>query len=100
MVLAGSGDKIHEDLLEVFTPQVSTVATSTVVEQISAEIAALKTLLESQQKQLSQRKKASRSAHHSRRSSPARPVTTQHQSTTLCWYHSRFQAATRICQPP
>ncbi|XP_019850781.1 PREDICTED: uncharacterized protein LOC109581259 [Amphimedon queenslandica] len=110
MVLAGSGDEIHEDLdklatladkiLQVSTPQVSTVATFTEVEQLSAEIAALKTLLESQQKQSSQRKTASRSAHHSRRSSPARPVTTQHQSTTLCWYHSRFQAAARKCQPP
>uniref|UniRef100_A0A1X7V413 Integrase catalytic domain-containing protein n=1 Tax=Amphimedon queenslandica TaxID=400682 RepID=A0A1X7V413_AMPQE len=64
MVLAGSGDEIHEDLdklatladkiLQVSTPQVSTVATFTEVEQLSAEIAALKTLLESQQKQSSQ----------------------------------------------
>ena len=113
MILAGSGDDVNKDLdklaaladkvLDVSTPLVSAVATSTAVEELRAEIAALKTLVESQQKQSSQqprRKTTPRSAYHSRNSSPARPVTTQPKDNTLCWYHSRFKAAAKKCQSP
>lgn len=103
MILAGSGDDVNKDLdklaaladkvLDVSTPLVSAVATSTAVEELRAEIAVLKTLVESQQKQSSQqprRNTTPRSAHHCRNSSPARPVTTQ----------PKFRAAAKKCQSP
>lgn len=101
MILAGSGDDVNKDLdklaaladkvLDVSTPLVSAVATSTAVEELRAEIAVLKTLVESQQKQSSQQprqKTTPRSTHHSCNSSPARPATTQPKDNTLCWYQS------------
>ena len=64
MILAGSGDDVNKELdklaaladkvLDVSTPLVSAVPTSTAVEELRAEIAVLKTLVKSQQKHSSQ----------------------------------------------
>ena len=99
MVLASKESDSLEDLatladrvMEVATPQLSTIDTSslsTEVEQLRAEVATLKTHFKS----FSPPPTFPRSSKR-RSPSPARP------RDGLCWYHARFAEKARKCQQP
>ena len=78
-----------DQIMEVATPSISNVTTSTEVEQLRVEIADLKKLVPKAQHQ-----HRSPSQRQSRSPSPSIP------NKESCRYHQRFVSSARKCQPP
>ena len=107
MVLASSPESVGIDDLATLADRITEVATSTSsvssveqpsqvsseLNQLRAEVADLRKLLQSSNRY----HRRSRSATPSRRSSSPAP---SRSSMDLCWYHSRFGDAARKCRSP
>ena len=95
MVLASTPDtgslndlaQLADKIMEVATPSVSSVHTSTEFEHLRQEVAELKMLIQT----LKQPKRR----FHGHSSSPAPP-----RQQVLCWYHSKFGDNAKKCKPP
>ena len=83
-----------DQIMEVATPSISNVTTSTEVEQLRVEIADLKKLVQSLLIPKAQHQHRSPSQRQSRSPSPSIP------NKESCRYHQRFVSSARKCQPP
>ena len=97
MVLASTPDtgnitdlaQLADKVMEVASPSVSGITTTTELEQLRQEVAELKAML--QTLQLAKRPPRRRSP------SPAPP---HRQAHDVCWYHAKFRDAAQKCKPP
>lgn len=95
MVLASTPDtgslddlaQLADKIMEVATPSVSSVHTSTEFEHLRQEVAELKMLIQT----LKQPKRR----YHGCSPSPAPP-----RQQVLCWYHNKFGDNAKKCKPP
>ena len=96
MVLASTPDagsldelaQLADKRMEVVTPSVSSVHTSTDFENLRQEVAELKLLI--------QTLKQPRRRSYGRSPSPAPP----RQPQVICWYHTKFGDSAKKCKPP
>ena len=98
MVLASTPDtgnitelaQLADKVVEVATPSVSGITTTTELDQLRQEVAELKTMLRSLQ---TVNKKSQRGRSPS--SAPQRQ-----QTQDVCWYHAKFGDRAQKCKPP
>ena len=98
MVLASTPDagnitelaQLADKVMEVATPSVSGITTTTELDQLRQEVAELKTMLKSLQI-------VNKKPQHGRSPSPA-PQRQQMQD--VCWYHAKFGEKALKCKPP
>ena len=98
MVLASTPDtgnitelaQLADKVMEVATPSVSGITTTTELDQLRQEVAKLKTMLRSLQ---TVNKKSQRGR------SPS-PAPQRQQTQDVCWYHAKFGDRAQKCKPP
>ena len=85
--------QLADQIIEVATPSISNVTTSTEVEQLRVEIGDLKKLVQSL---------LTPKARHQHRSLSLRqsPGPSPSPNKESCWYHQSFGSSARKCQPP
>lgn len=94
--------QLADKIVEVATPPVSTVTSSSEYEQLRTEMADLRKLVESLHIPVSTQRNRQRSSSRGRtpRRSRASTPTNTEASDDLCWYHRRFGDTARKCRTP